>query len=147
MILGVDTNVLIYAHLPWEPAHELVRRYLTDKLADPDVTLAVTPTILHEFVHVITDPRRFDPPVTMSEALAIARLYVNRSNVVCLAIDEQVVSDAFRLLERHGFGRKRIADTLLVATWQCNGVRDFLTCDTRHFAAFEDLNVIDPREA
>ena len=144
MKLGVDTNVLVYTHLPSQPTHERVRRYLIDRLAAPRVTLAVTPLILHEFVHIITDPRRFAPPVTMSEALATARLYLGRSNVDCLATDEEVMADALDLLERFQLGRKRIADTLLVATLLRHDVRELITCNPRDFAVFEELRVIDP---
>src|SRR4051812_39500533 len=113
---GGDTNVLIYAHMTELPQHERVRRYLLGQLAQDDIALAVTPGILHEFVHVITDARRFNPPVTMSEALAVARSYLNRMNVECLSIDARTIGSAFRLLERHQLGRKRIADTLFTAS-------------------------------
>ncbi len=65
--------------------HEKVRGFLLDRLHRSDTTLVITPSIMHEFVQVVTDGRRFDPPVEMSEALAVAKLY----------------------LERHRLGRKR----------------------------------------
>src|SRR5215217_3702515 len=105
---GVDTNVLIYAHMAEMPHHEAVRRYLLDQLAQDDVTLIVTPGILHEFVHVVTDGRRFDPPVAMKDALALARGYLGGANVECLSVDERSLTKAFALLERHQLGRKRI---------------------------------------
>jgi len=71
---AVDTDVLIYAHLPSFPDHEAVRRYLLEQLRQVGVKLVVTPLVLHEFVHVVTDGRRFEPPISMGEATAIARL-------------------------------------------------------------------------
>lgn len=143
---GIDTNVLIYAHLPSLPEHEVVRRYLLEQLRQEGVKLVVTPMVLHEFVHVVTDGRRFDPPVSMSEALAVTRLYLGRSNVECLAIDEAVVQDALALLEHHGLGRKRIADTLLAATLLRHGVEEIVTCNPADFQPFAKLKVIDPRK-
>ncbi len=145
MIQAVDTDVLVYTHLPATAEQERVRRFLHSRLAAPRVTLAVTPMVLHELVHVITDPRRFDPPVTMSEALAIARLYIGRSNITCLAPDEEALADAFTLLEHHQLGRKRIADTLLAATLLRHGVSEIITCNTADFAPFDGLKVVDPR--
>lgn len=58
---GLDTNVLIYAHMPDLPDHLKVRSFLLNQLANEDVTLVITPIILHEFVHIITDGKRFDP--------------------------------------------------------------------------------------
>ncbi len=104
----------------------------------------VTPNILHEFVHIVTDNRRFEPPLNMTEALAVARLYSGRSNVECLPVNETVLATAFDLLEHYQLGRKRIADTLFAASLLLHGVRDLITCNPRDFRVFEDLKVIDP---
>lgn len=144
MNIGLDTNVLIRAHLPGLDHHELARRYLLECLETADVTLFVTPLVLHELVHVITDGRRFDPPVAMSEALSIASGYMGRSNVECLAVDERSMLLALALLGRHALGRKRIVDTLLAATLLTHGVRRLATFDTRDFKRFEDLTAFEP---
>ena len=80
----------------------------------------------------------------MGEALATARLYLRRSNIECLAADEDAVVSAFGLLERYRLGRKRIADALLVATLLRHDVRELITCNPSDFAMFEELRVFDP---
>ena len=145
MMRGLDTNVLVYAHIPAFSEHRPVRKFLLDQLGIPEIILAVTPGVLHEFVHVITDSRRFDNPVSMSEALSIARLYLGRKNVSCLGADEAVMLRAVDLLEQHGLGRKRIADTLFAATLLHHGVREIITCNPGDYRIFSDLHVIDPR--
>ena len=142
---GLDTSVLVYAHIPAFPEHEPIRRFLHGQLATEEVTLVVTPGILHEFVHVVTDARRFEPPLTMAEALAVARLYLGRSNVECAETDEAAVSRALDLIERHGLGRKRLADALLAATLMNHAVGELITCDPHGFAPFDGLRVTDPR--
>jgi toxin-antitoxin system PIN domain toxin len=142
---GVDTNVLIYAHMPALPDHAAVRRFLQAQLDDPDVTLVVTAGVLHELVHVITDPRRFEPPVPMAEALALARRYLGAANVECAAVDEEAVRIALDLLERHRLGRRRVADALLAGALMSAGVTELATCDAGGFAPFEGLTTIDPR--
>lgn len=142
---GIDTNVLIYAHVPAFGEHAAVRRFLLGELADPERILVVTPMVLHEFVQVVTDGRRFDPPVKMVEALALAQQYLGRPNVECSSVDEPSLREAFRLLEHHRLGRKRIADTLLVATLLHAGAREIITCDPGDFAIFENMATIDPR--
>lgn len=145
MRLGLDTNVLIYAHLPVFAESVRVRGYLQQRLADDSCSLALTALVLHEFVHIVTDPRRFDPPVSMPEALAIARGYVNRTNIECLPVDEASVHLALDLLDVHGLGRRRIADTLLASTLIEHGVTEIVTCNPLDFACFDELAVIDPR--
>jgi predicted nucleic acid-binding protein len=144
---GIDTNVLVYAHMAALPEHGVVREYLSGQLARTDVTLVVTPSVLHEFVHVVTDPRRFEPPVGMPEALALARLYVDRANVQCVATDAEALLEAFALVDRHRLGRKRLADTLLAATLLRHGVRQLVTCNPGDFELFPTLQLVDPRRA
>lgn len=141
---GVDTNVLIYAHVPAFEQHQAVRSFLEDQLNDPTVTLVITAGVLHEFVHVITDPRRFDPPVAMAEALALARGYMGRSNVAIAPTDEATVQESFALLSRHGLGRKRMAESLLMAALANDGVTELITCNRRDFEGIGTLAVVNP---
>ncbi|HVG11140.1 MAG TPA: PIN domain-containing protein [Thermoanaerobaculia bacterium] len=144
---GLDTNVLIYAHMPDLPDHVRVRRFLLGQLADEDVSLVITPIILHEFVHIITDGRRFDPPVSIADAIAVARVYLDHTNVECLSLDGQAVAGAFSLIERHQLGRKRIADTLFAACLLGHGVHELITCNPNDFRIFGSLTLTDPRNS
>ncbi|MCE2539903.1 MAG: PIN domain-containing protein [Acidobacteria bacterium] len=142
---GLDTNVLIYAHLPVFGESEQVRGYLQRGLADDHCRFSLTALVLHEFVHIVTDARRFDPPVAMAEALAIARSYLNRTNIECLPVDEGSLRLALGLLDAHALGRRRIADTLLASTLLTHGVTTIVTCNPADFACFDGLAVVDPR--
>lgn len=141
---ALDTNVLVMAHIAAMPHHERVRRYLVEQLALPETTFVVTPLILHEFVHVITDPRRFSPAVAMHEATAIARLYLDHANIDCVGVDRHAMSLATALLDKHGLGRNRIADTLLAATLLQNDVSQIVTCNSSDFAVFNAFTLVDP---
>lgn len=145
MKLGLDTNVLVYAHVAALPDHGVVRQFLLRQLGKRGQTVVLTPSVLHEFVHVVTDPRRFEPPVGMGEALALARLYLGRANVECVATDAEALADALVLVERHGLGRKRLADTLLAATLLRHGVTRLATCNPSDFEPFSSLRLVDPR--
>jgi predicted nucleic acid-binding protein len=100
---------------------------------------------LHEFVHVVTDARRFEPPVAMGEALAVAQSYLERTNVALVAVDEESTPLAFDLMSRYALGRRRVADTLLAATLLRHGVTTLETCDPGDFGIFEQLEAIAPR--
>ena len=141
---GVDTTVLVYAHVPGFAQHAAARAFLRALLERSDAALAVTPMILHELVHVITDARRFDPPVPMGEALEVARRYLGRSNVECLAVDEEAMARALELLEQHQLGRRRVADCLLAATLLRHGVRELATYNPDDFRVFAELSVVVP---
>ncbi len=131
--------------MPVFSEHVSIRGFLHEQLRIPDLVLVITPTILHEFIHVITDARRFDPPVPMSEALATARIYLGRKNIKCVDATEPAMLRAFDLLDRHGLGRKRLADTLFAATLMQHGVREIITCNPKDFQPFDGLDTINPR--
>lgn len=145
MRIAVDTNVLIRAHVPGLEKHESARAFITSSLAHPDTTLVLTPIVLHEFLHVVSDARRFDPAIKMSAALAVAATYLGRSNVECLPVTEEAMSFALELLALHRLGRKRIADTLFAATLLIHGVHRLATFNPADFALFTDLQVEEPR--
>lgn len=101
---GVDTNILVYAHVAALPQHARVLAFLLEQLREEEVTLVVTPAVLHEFVHIVTDSRRFEEPATMDQALNIARGYLRHSNVLCVGPDANTVRSAFDFSERKGTG-------------------------------------------
>jgi predicted nucleic acid-binding protein len=142
---GIDTNVLVYAHLPAFEEHGAVRRFLLDCLGDGNSQLVLTTGVLHEWMHVVTDARRFEPPVSMDEAAAVARSYLGRNNVEVAPMDAAVMELALTLVERHRLGRKRLADTLFAAALMAHGVHEIITCNPRDFECFEGLHVVDPR--
>ena len=143
-MIAVDTNILIYAHVARFPEHDRSRSWIQRQLEQPDITLVTTPLILNELVHVITDPRRFEPPVPVHEALEIARNWIGRSNVECLEIDEEATALAFDLIDRYSLGRNRLADTLLVGTMLNHDVTTLATRNTSNFSVFPEVRLIDP---
>lgn len=134
----------MYAHLPALPHHNRVRSFLLEQLHDGDVEVVVTGGVLHEFVHVVTDPGRFEPPVPMSEAISLARGYLGRSNVSCAPVGETAVTLALELVDRHHLGRRRLGDTLFAATLIAEGVAEVITCNPGDFNVFEELTAVDP---
>ena len=141
---AVDTNVLVYAHIASLPEHPAAKRHIEEFLAQPDSSLVVVPLVLHEFVHVVTDGRRFEEPVSIAEAIAVARLYLNRSNVQCVEIGAESVGRALALIEAYQLGRKRIADALLAATLLEHGVVELITNNEAHFRVFEEITCVNP---
>lgn len=142
---GLDTNVLLYAHIATLPNHQNVREYLLSQLRDTHIQLILTSEVLNEFVHVATDRKRFSPPFEMKDALATARLYLKHTNIICLGSGKASLLRAVDLMDRHRLGRKRVSDTILAATLLTYGVHEIITCDPDDFRIFEPLEVIDPR--
>jgi toxin-antitoxin system PIN domain toxin len=63
--------VLVYAHRKDSPHHDEARRWLEDTIAS-DRAYAYSELVVSAFVQIVTHPRVFDPPSTVSAALAFA---------------------------------------------------------------------------
>jgi predicted nucleic acid-binding protein len=72
MIYGFDTSFLVAAEVNGHPEHEAARLRLTE-LRDAGDRFAMAPQVLAEFVHVVTDARRFGEPLEMTAAVGRAQ--------------------------------------------------------------------------
>ena len=66
-MIAVDTNVLVYAHREETPQHQQALAWLSF-LAQGAMAWAIPVFCVGEFVRVVTHPRLFDPPSTLSQA-------------------------------------------------------------------------------
>lgn len=144
MSAAIDTSILVYAHVAAFAEHDACRRALEAELSDPEGRVVLTVGILHEWMHVVTDGRRFEEPLTMDEAARTAREYLGRQNISVLSTEEVDLANALTLVERYRLGRQRLADALLAATLRRHGVRRLMTRNRRDFQVFPFLEVVDP---
>jgi hypothetical protein len=63
-----DVNVLVYAHRAETPQHRQYAAWLVGLAAGPQ-PFALSELVLHGFIRVVTNPKIFDPPSTMQQAL------------------------------------------------------------------------------
>ena len=81
MIHGLDTGFLVAAEVREHAEHAGARITLTQVLSAGDV-IAIAPQVLAEFIHVVTDPRRFTQPLDMKAARDVAEQWWTASDVV-----------------------------------------------------------------
>jgi predicted nucleic acid-binding protein len=134
----------VYAHLAANEEQRAVRSYVLGLLQDSSTTLVLTPLVLHEFVHVVTDRRRFDVPVGMAEAIELARVYLHRPNTDVAPVTERVMDRALHLVELHRLGRRKLADALIASALLEHGVTTLATCNVSDFP-FDGLELVDAR--
>ena len=68
MATGIDTSLLVAAEVLSHPDHSRARAKL-QSVTQAGEQLALAPQVLAEFVHIVTDPRRFTAPLDMAAAL------------------------------------------------------------------------------
>jgi predicted nucleic acid-binding protein len=139
-VIGIDTSFLAAWAIPEHPAHQQCRGLLAEAV-DGEEAFGLTSGILAEFIHVVIDPRRFARPLEIESASAIARFWVNATEVQLLPRGQDVTRQWLDWLAEHRLGRKRLLDTLLAATWHVAGIQDIYTLNPAEFAVFKQFTV------
>lgn len=144
MTLGLDTDVVVNWAMGGAEHHDAARTLLRREIHAGN-TIACTPQVFFEFIHVVTDGRRFERPMPMSLALDTARDFWAAPETIRVRPGPQVLHRTLELLGNLKLGRKRILDTALAATLQEAGVNRLATFNGGDYAVFPFLEIVDPR--
>jgi len=68
MTVGIDTDFLVRLSILEHSNHHETRR-IRDHFLDRGDQFALAPQVVAEFVHVVTDTKRFERPLSIEEAL------------------------------------------------------------------------------
>jgi len=126
VVYGIDTDFLVAATLSDHQFHESANQ-LIDELLEQKHNFALSPQTMQEFLHVVTDARRFPKPLSMSVAIAQITQWWQSSEVVRVFPSSESVRLSHSWLEEHKLGRKRILDTSLAAIMHSAGVEQLIT--------------------
>ncbi|MCY4626446.1 MAG: PIN domain-containing protein [Acidobacteria bacterium] len=135
-MIGLDTTFLVQVAIREADGHEAALALLRREIVGRDRRAALAPQVLSEFVHVATDPRRFERPLSIAQALAKAGFWWNAAEVERITPDDQVVSQFLAWMQEHDLGRKRLLDTMLAATYYRSGVTRIVTSNARDYRVF-----------
>ena len=135
MTHGLDTSFLVAVEVSSHKEHARARSGFHKLLKAQDV-FALTPQILAEFIHVVTDVRRFSSPLNLEEAVERAEIWWNAAEVVHVFPTAESTLLFLGWLEEHQLGRKRLLDTMLASTLQAGGVTSILTLNRDDFVVF-----------
>jgi predicted nucleic acid-binding protein len=144
MMHGIDTGFLVAAEVLEHVDHAAARETLARLLSASD-TFAIAPQVLAEFIHVVTDPRRFTRPLDMTAARQVAEQWWTASDVIAVFPNDGATRDFFTWLEKFSLGRKRLLDALLAATYRQAGIQSILTTNPTDFGVFGHFRCITPK--
>jgi predicted nucleic acid-binding protein len=143
MIHGLDTGFLVALEV-LEHAHHSPARANLGKLLSRGDRIAIAPQVLAEFIHIVTDPRRFASPLDMSGAISIAEQWWTASDVDRVYSDSRSTGQFLDWMKQFSLGRKRLLDTMLSATYGQLGIRSILTTNPADFGVFGTFQCITP---
>jgi predicted nucleic acid-binding protein len=140
VFVGVDTPFLVAHTVLEHPGHGQARKQC-EGLLEKGYVLALCPTVIDEFIHVVTDPRRFERPLGMGEALDIVQDWLSSRETVLLFPCDQSAELHVRWLREHRLGRKRINDTRIASIYHHHGIRNLVTSNVRDYTIFGCFSV------
>lgn len=143
MIHGLDTGFLVAAEVAEHVDHAAARYTLAQLVAAGDL-IAISPQVLAEFIHIVTDPRRFAQPLDLTDANRLAEQWWTAKEVVPVFLDDTAVRQFLDWLRQFLLGRKRLLDTLLAATYKQAHIVSLLTTNPADFAVFGVFRCLSP---
>ena len=145
MIVAVDTDVLVGWAMAGSTNHRALRTFV-ERHVHRQGRVGLVPQVVFEFLHVVTDPKRFANPLSMPNATALIRDLWQAAEVVQIVPTPAVVVRTFELVDELKLGRKRLLDTALAATLEAASVTKLVTLNGRDFAVFPFLETVSPIE-
>lgn len=143
MLYGLDTSFLVALEIAEHGDHVAARQTL-ERIVQAGDRIALAPQVLTEFIHVVTDGRRFKHPLSMDTARQVALSWWGAKEVDHVFNDDAVVQEFLSWLLQFSLGRKRLLDTLLAATFHRAGIQSILTANPADFSVFGLFNCLTP---
>ncbi len=146
MKIGLDTTFLVEVSVREHPGH-LEASAEMDKHLTAGGTFFLAPQVIAEFIHVITDSRRFEHPLLIQEALEKAKIWWNARETRHALPTSTSIEQFYLWMHEFNLGRKRILDTMLAATYFSHHVSTILSSNARDYTVFGCFTVITPSQS
>src|SRR6266567_4270021 len=109
-MIGLDTSFLIRVAIADAERHEAARQLFLTKVRTEKNKVALVPLVLSEFIHVVTDTRRFPHALSVESAVQEAKTWWLADDTVRLHTNDAAMALFFRWMMEFQLGRKRVLD-------------------------------------
>lgn len=140
-MIVVDVNLLLYASFATFAQHEAGRAWF-EKALNGDEQLLLPGVSVFGFVRIATNPRVFEKPLRVGDALDVVESWLEQPHVHFLVPGPRHVEIAFRLLRDLGAARNLTTDVQLAAHAIEN--QAVLCSNDSDFARFQGLRWENP---
>jgi len=141
-LTGVDTNILVYAHLHETPWHHAAFRCM-QSLAESSAPWAIPWPCVHEFLSVVTSPRIYKTPSPLSVAIGQIDLWLECPTMSIIGETEAHWSTLTQLLIAGKIAGPMVHDARIMAICKQHGVTTFWSAD-RDFSRFTGVKIVNP---
>jgi hypothetical protein len=137
----MDVNVLVYAYREDVAHHEVCHKWL-ESIVNSQKTFAYSDLVLSGFLRVVTHPKIFEMPASLSSAMLFTEQLRSASNAVCLgpgAMHWDIFVNCVQQIEAKGNDIPDAYHAALALEWNC----EWVTMD-KGFKRFKGLKSKNP---
>ena len=138
-MIAVDTNILVYAHRSEMPLHHLANQWMNE-ICESNLPWGLPTPCISEFIRVTTQPRYFERPSELSEALGYIAAITSSPSCRLLRPGEDFLERFFHAVISGNARGKLVFDAQIVAICREHGIDRIFTND-RDFKRFEGIEV------
>ncbi len=129
-MIGIDTNLLLYALHPKVKEHEKAKEIL--EFWGKSTSVVIAELVLVELYQLIRNPVVIGKEISAKEAVKIINAF--RSNPKWQLVENAPIMDeVWRVAGKNSFARRRMFDVRLALTLQHHGVTHLATANTKDF--------------
>ena len=140
-MLIVDVNLLLYASISTFPQHAPARAWF-EQVLNGNEQLLLPAVSIFGFIRIATNPRIFDQPIPVADAVDSVESWLTQPHVHFLAPGAHYTELAFRLLRELGTAQNLTTDVQLAAHAIENQAT--LCSNDADFGRFEGLRWVNP---
>ena len=141
-MIAVDTNILVYAHREDSPFYAAANKYLRD-IAQRKKSWAIAWPSIHEFYAVVTNPRIYNPPSTLTQAINQIESWLESPTLTILGESELHWETLKPLLQSGKVRGAQVHDAKIAAICLQHQVDQLWSAD-RDFSRYPQLLVVNP---
>ena len=141
-MIGVDTNVLLYAFNVTSP-HNAVAKKTLETLLSQQEDVAFTDIVMFEFIAQATSINRPGPSPTAAQVIAQLENWLTSKSAKVIRGKPGDFKTFARLCAESGRSGQNIFDLQVAAICIDNGVTEFVTAD-KGFEQFTELRIRNP---
>lgn len=139
---GIDTTFLIDLEILESPRHTAAVEVFNNWRNEKNSILVIYSNVFNEFLHVVTDPKRFENPVTIETAIERCWYWIDHSRVRVVYSGDDSLKRQLLWMSMYNLGRKRINNITMAAAYAQAGVSKIITANPDDYEILNTFEII-----
>ena len=144
-MIGLDTCFLVDLYWQDSPRNKNAHALFSRLIDDESIQIAIYFNCFNEFLHVITDSKRFSNAFTIQEAIAVIDFWCDLDRVKVLYPNDTSFKRTLAWMNMYKLGRDRVNGTQLASCYLSNNITSIITTNPKAFEIFGSFELRDYR--